>query len=173
MNPPFRILCVCMANVCRSPTAEAVLRRQLRDRGLGGRVEVASAGTHGFRTGEAADRRTSAAAWARGYDLAEIRARKIGWRDFDTFDLILAMDHSNLAGLRRLATAEQAGRLRLLMEFSRNYAEAEVPDPLLTLGSSFEHVLAMIEDACRGVVDAVETRIGGAPVRPGSSRPTP
>jgi protein-tyrosine phosphatase len=144
-----------MANVCRSPTAEAVLRRMLRDHGLGARVEVASAGTHGFRTGEAADRRTSAAALARGYDLSGIRARRIGWRDFDTFDLILAMDRSNLAGLRRLSTAEQAGRLRLLMDYSRNYAEDEVPDPLLTLGSSFEQVLAMIEDGCRGVVAAV------------------
>lgn len=160
MNKPYRILCVCMGNVCRSPAAEAVLRHLLEKNGLGGQVEVASAATHGYRVGEACDARTQRAAWARGYDLSQARARKIGWQDLDDFDLILAMDKSNLQSLRRMATEAQQGRIRLLMDFANNFAEDEIPDPYLTLGGSFEHVLDMIEDAANGLVAKLKAKLG-------------
>lgn len=152
MKYPYRILCVCMGNVCRSPTAEAVLRKLIRDAHLEDRVEVASAGTHGYRVGEASDARSQRVAMAKGYDLSQIRAQKIGWQDLEDFDLILAMDKSNLYNLRRMATAGQQGKIRLLMEFAKRSGEAEIPDPYTTLGQSFEHVLELIEDAAQGVV---------------------
>lgn len=162
MNRTYRVLCVCMGNVCRSPTAEAVLRRLIQQHQLQGKIEVDSAGTHGYRVGEACDGRTQQRTRERGYDLSSMRARKIGWQDFDYFDLILAMDKGNLYNLRRIATEEQQGRIHLLMEFARNFVEEEVPDPLVTLGESFDHVLAMIEDACAGVIDHAESCLAGA-----------
>ncbi|PKO47485.1 MAG: phosphotyrosine protein phosphatase [Betaproteobacteria bacterium HGW-Betaproteobacteria-4] len=153
MKTPFRILCVCMSNVCRSPTAEAVLRQLIEQNGLAGRIEVCSAGTHGFRAGEACDTNSQRVARAKGYDLSRIRARRIGWQDLDYFDLILAMDRTNLYNLRRMATEEQLMRIRLLMDYARRFPEDEVPDPYLTLGGRFELVLDMIEDAVSGLVD--------------------
>lgn len=156
MQTPYRILCVCMGNVYRSPAAEVVLRSLLCDRGLGDRVEVASAGTHAHRTGEACDARARQLAWARGYDLSRARARKIGWQDFDDFDLILSMDRNNLASLRRMATEAQQGKIRLFMDYATAFAEEEILDPCTTLGGSFEHALDLVEDAAKGVVASLE-----------------
>lgn len=160
MKTPYRILCVCMGNVCRSPTTEAVLKRLLSDNNLAGNIEVASAGTHGYRVGEASDARIQRIAGARGYDLSQIRAQKIGWQDLDCFDLILAMDKSNLYNLRRMATEAQQGKIRLLMDYATTFDEDEVPDPYTTLGQSFERTLDMIEDAAKGVVERLKTEIG-------------
>ncbi len=156
MKIPFRILCVCMSNVCRSPTAEAVLRQLIAQNGLADRIEVCSAGTHGYRVGEASDTNSQRVARARGYDLSQIRARRIGWQDLDYFDLILAMDRTNLYNLRRMATEEQLMRIRLIMDYARRFDEDEVPDPYLTLGGRFELVLEMIEDAAKGLVDELK-----------------
>jgi protein-tyrosine phosphatase len=152
MQAPFRILCVCMGNVCRSPTAEAVLRRLIENNELDDRIEVSSAGTHGYRVGEASDARSQQVAWAKGYDLSPIRARKIGWQDLEDFDLILAMDKSNLHKLRRMATEAQQGKIRLFMDYANHFTENEVPDPYLKLGGRFEVVLEMIEDAASGLI---------------------
>lgn len=151
-----------MGNVCRSPSAEAVLRRLIEKNDLGGKVEVASAGTHGYRVGEASDARSQRVAWARGYDLSPIRARKIGWQDFEDFDLILAMDKSNLDKLRRMATEAQQPRIRLFMDYARNFTKDEVPDPYLTLGGSFELVLDMIEDGAHGLIEELKRQFGTA-----------
>jgi protein-tyrosine phosphatase len=156
MKIPFRILCVCMSNVCRSPTAEAVLRLMLERNGLGDRIEVCSAGTHGYRVGDACDTNSQRVARAGGYDLSQIRARRIGWQDMEYFDLILAMDRTNLYNLRRMATEEQLIRIRLMMDYAIRFAEDEVPDPYLTLGGRFELVLDMIEDAASGLVDELK-----------------
>lgn len=162
MANPFRILCVCMSNVCRSPTAEAVLRQLIEKNGLGDRIEVSSAGTHGYRAGDACDSNSQRAAWARGYDLSSIRARRIGWQDLEDFDLILAMDRTNLYNLRRMATEEQLMRIRLLMDYATHFTENEVPDPYLTLGARFELVLEMIEDAASGLVDELKRQFDPA-----------
>ena len=156
MQRPFRILCVCMSNVCRSPTAEAVLRKLLEKNNLSDRIEVCSAGTHGYRVGEACDANSQRVAWARGYDLSQIRARRIGWQDLEYFDLILAMDRTNLYNLRRMATEEQLMHIRLLMDYARGFTEDEVPDPYLTLGGRFELVMDMIEDAMTGLVEELK-----------------
>lgn len=156
MKKPYRILCVCMNNVCRSPMAEVVLRKCLIQAGLGGRVEVASAATHGFRVGDVCDSKTHLAAQARGYNVTLMRAQKIGWQDFEYFDLILAMDQNNLSNLRRMTTEEQQRRIRLFLDFSEKFHGQDVPDPYLTLGASFEDVLDRIEDGARGVVEFLE-----------------
>lgn len=153
MTAPFRILCVCMSNVCRSPTAEAVLRKLIEKNGLATRIEVCSAGTHGYRAGDCCDANSQRVASAKGYDLSQIRARRIGWQDLEYFDLILAMDRNNLYNLRRLATEEQLMRIRLVMDYATHFTEDEVPDPYLTLGGRFELVLNMIEDAANGLID--------------------
>jgi protein-tyrosine phosphatase len=163
ITTPFRILCVCMSNVCRSPTAEVVLRQMIEKSGLGDRIEVSSAGTHGYRAGDSCDPNSQRAAWARGYDLSSIRARRIGWQDLEDFDLILAMDRSNLYNLRRMATEEQLMRIRLLMDYATHFTEDEVPDPYFTLGARFELVLDMIEDAASGLVEELQCQLGTLP----------
>ena len=162
MATPFRILCVCMSNVCRSPTAEAVLRHLIARKGLADRIEVSSAGTHGYRAGDACDPNSQRAAWAKGYDLSSIRARRIGWQDLEDFDLILAMDRTNLYNLRRMATEDQLMRIRLLMDYATHFTEDEVPDPYLTLGARFDLVLEMIEDAASGLIEELRRQLDPA-----------
>src|SRR5690606_13488103 len=92
----MRVLFVCLGNICRSPTAEGVLRHKLHEAGLVGQVQVDSAGTGDWHVGKAPDARTRVAAQRRGYDLSQLRARQVAAEDFARFDLILAMDESNL-----------------------------------------------------------------------------
>jgi len=149
-----RVLMVCMGNICRSPTAEAVLRHKLREAGLEGVVTVDSAGTHGhWHAGEAPDRRSQAHAARRGYDLSGLRARQVVDADFDQFDLILAMDWDNLALLEDMCPPPARARLRRLTEHCRRRASPVVPDPYSGGVDDFEQVLDLVEDACDGLVD--------------------
>ncbi|MDE1545992.1 low molecular weight phosphotyrosine protein phosphatase [Dechloromonas agitata] len=156
----FRVLLVCMGNICRSPTAEGVLRHFIKNNRLGDKVEVDSAGTHGYHVGEAPDSRTQRAASARGYNLSQLRARKVARQDLDYFDLILAMDKSNLDNLRRMATPEQQERIGLFMHYARNFDDDEVPDPYYGLGHGFDLVLDMVEDASLGLIEDIKQRLG-------------
>jgi protein-tyrosine phosphatase len=156
----MKILFCCMGNICRSPTAEAVFRRLIEQRGLAEKVLADSAGTHGYHLGEAPDPRTQQAAKARGYDLSGLRARKVAPADLEFFDLILAMDHSNLDVLRRLCPPDRQHRLKLFMSYARNFDDDEVPDPYYGLGHGFDLVLDMVEDAAHGLVDAVARELG-------------
>jgi len=156
----FRVLLVCMGNICRSPTAEGVLRKYIKNSGLGDKVEVDSAGTHGYHVGEAPDSRTQRAASARGYNLTQLRARKVARQDLDYFDLILAMDKSNLDNLWRMATPEQKERIKLFMDYAKNFDDDEVPDPYYGLGHGFDLVLDMVEDAAQGLIEEIKQKIG-------------
>lgn len=156
----MKILFCCMGNICRSPTAEAVFRRLIEQRGLEDKVLADSAGTHGYHVGEAPDPRTQQAARARGYDLSGLRARKVAPADLDFFDLILAMDRSNLDVLRRLCPPDRQHRVKLFMSYARNFDDDEVPDPYYGLGHGFDLVLDMVEDAAQGLVDAVARELG-------------
>lgn len=151
--PTTRVLMVCMGNICRSPTAEAVLRAQAALRGLARRVEVDSAGTHGWHAGEPPDPRAQAHGARRGYDLAPLRARRVQAADFERFDLILAMDRGNLAQLLELRPPGAGARVELLMRFARRHAVDEVPDPYYGAADGFERVLDLVEDACEGLLD--------------------
>jgi len=155
----YAILMCCMGNICRSPTAEGVLRAKLEAAGLADRVELDSAGTHDYHVGRAPDARSQRHALRRGYDLSALRARQVGVADFERFDLVLAMDHANLAALQVLHPGASADRLRLLMSFSTRHDAEEVPDPYYGEGDGFERVLDYIEDACDGVIDMLRGRL--------------
>ena len=129
-NGKFRILFVCMGNICRSPTAEGVMRKLIDDAGLQGEVEVDSAGTHEYHIGASPDGRSQATAKARGYDLSGLRARQVNDRDFENYDLLLAMDLDNLMLLQERCPAEHQSKLRLLMSYAREIKAPVVPDPI-------------------------------------------
>ncbi|HQO29067.1 MAG TPA: low molecular weight protein-tyrosine-phosphatase [Accumulibacter sp.] len=155
----IKVLFVCMGNICRSPTAEGVLRHLVREKGLEDRIEVDSAGTHGYHVGEAPDQRTQRAAASRHYDLSEMRARRVAAQDLAYFDLILAMDRNNLDVLKRICPADKHDRLGLLMKYAHNFDDDEVPDPYYGLGHGFDLVLDMIEDATSGLLEHLEERL--------------
>lgn len=158
----YRVLFVCMGNICRSPTAEGVLRQFVRQNNLGDKVEVDSAGTHGYHVGEAPDSRTQRAAAVRGYNLSQLRARKVARQDLDYFDLVLAMDKNNLDNLQRLASPEQQEKIKLFMDFSRNFDDNEVPDPYYGLGHGFDLVLDMVEDAAQGLIEDIKDKLANS-----------
>jgi protein-tyrosine phosphatase len=143
----MRILFVCMGNICRSPTAEGIMRRLIADAGLEDVVEVDSAGTGGWHAGEPPDARATEAARRRGVAL-EGGARQVRPADFDRFDLIVAMDRDNLRDLQAMARDESAReKLRLLA------ADQDVPDPYYGGDRGFETVLDMVGAACRELLD--------------------
>lgn len=148
-----RVLMVCMGNICRSPTAEAVLRAKLKQAGLLGRVMVDSAGTHGYHTGEAPDPRAIAAGSRRGYELSTLRARPVVPEDFRRFHWLLAMDEDNLAWLQRKAPSDHGARVELLLAHAQHpRGETRVPDPYYGGPAGFDRVLDLVEDACDGFV---------------------
>ncbi len=153
----MKILFVCLGNICRSPTAEAVFRtiaaRELADHEL----TIDSAGTAGYHVGEPPDRRTSEAAARRGYDLSGLRARMVEPEDFERFDLILAMDRQNLRTLERRAPVQVRERIRLFLDYAPEAGETEVPDPYYGGANGFEHVLDLIEAASRGLCAALRS----------------
>jgi protein-tyrosine phosphatase len=153
----IRLLFVCMGNICRSPTAEGVMRGLLREQGLEDVVELDSAGTGAWHVGDPPDARATAAAQARGVTLAG-QARQICARDFSDYDLILAADRRNLRDLQAILPADARAKLHLLREFdpaSAGGADLDVPDPYYGGDDGFEHVLDLVEAACRGLLDAL------------------
>ena len=154
----MRVLFVCLGNICRSPTAEGVLRHKLREAGLQARVEVDSAGTGDWHVGKAADLRTRQAAQQRGYDLSALRGRQVQAADFNAFDLILAMDNINLRDLQQLRPGNATAELDL---FLRRYQLQldEVPDPYYGGADGFEQVLDLIEQACEGLLREIKGQL--------------
>lgn len=153
------VLLVCMGNICRSPTAEGVLRAQAQRLGLARQFEFDSAGTLGAHLGEAPDRRALQAAARRGYDLSRLKARRVTVEDFWRFDLILAMDRDNLAALERLRPRDGRAELALFMSYAAGVApNDEVPDPYYGGSDGFERVLDLCESAARGVLQQVIQR---------------
>lgn len=158
-----RVLMVCMGNICRSPTAEAVLRHRLAQAGLADVVAVDSAGTHAHHLGSAPDVRSSEAGARRGYALTDLRARKVLPQDYASFDLLLAMDWDNLALLEENCPSDLRHRLRRLTEFiPHSHALAGspvVPDPYYGGPKGFEHVLDLVEASCDGLIAHLQMRL--------------
>jgi protein-tyrosine phosphatase len=142
-----RVLFVCTGNICRSPTAEAVARKMAADRGVADQFVFDSAGLESFHVGEAPDRRARARALLKGYDLSDLRARRVAPSDFNDFDLIIAMDRGHMDALDRLCPASCRGKLRLFMSYSAAFADLDVPDPYYGRDKEFDRVLDMCEDA--------------------------
>jgi protein-tyrosine phosphatase len=150
-----QILFVCMGNICRSPTAEGVMRKYVNELGLSQQIIVDSAGTHDYHVGEAPDPRAQIAAKRRGYDLSGLRARQVEAADFERFDLVLAMDFNNLAALQAWCPPELEKKIGLLMPYAQSRHATIVHDPYYRSDRDFDHVLDAIEDACKGLLDAV------------------
>ena len=154
----MRLLFVCLGNICRSPTAEGVMRRLVREAGLEDRIELDSAGTGDWHIGSPPDPRATAAAQRRGTVL-DGSARTVGEADFNRFDLLLAADRANERELLARAPDDAArARVRLLRSFdpaSVERGELEVPDPYYGADGGFDEVLDIVEAACRGLLDEI------------------
>ena len=153
------VLFVCTGNICRSPTAEGVFRQYLLTNSLQDKVRTDSAGTHDYHSGEPPDRRAIAHASSRGYDISGLRARQVTARDFEDFDLVLAMDRGHLRFMEQLCAPEHRGKLRLYLDFA-GMKDADVPDPYGGGADGFELVLDMVEAASRGLIDHLRSHLG-------------
>jgi protein-tyrosine phosphatase len=160
MTAPLHILFVCMGNICRSPTAEGVLRAKVAQAGLQDHVKIDSAGTHNYHPGSPPDERSQRHGLARGYDLSKLRARQILDADYAEFDMIFAMDWDNLALMQADCPPKHAHKLQLFMQHadqSRALGEI-VPDPYSGGAAGFEHVLDLLEAGSDGLVAKLRNR---------------
>lgn len=160
-NTQLRVLMVCMGNICRSPMAEAVLRGKLDRAGLAKLVAVDSAGTIDAHRGSPPDPRGVQRAAQRGYSLAGQKSRPLRPDDFSRFDLLLGMDHANLAVMRERCPPQSQGRLGLLLDYEPGLGEQEVPDPYYASAEAFDLALDLIEPACEGLLLDIRRRVDG------------
>ena len=149
------VLFVCMGNICRSPTAQGVFRKLVEDAGLEELIEIDSCGTHAYHVGKEPDPRARETALRRGLDISDLRARQIQPEDFERFDYILAMDEDNHYALSLICPLEHQEKLQLFMEFAPHWGEREVPDPYYGGETGFEQVFDMVEEAARGLLEAI------------------
>ncbi len=150
-----------MGNICRSPMAQVVLKTQAARAGTASTVSIDSAGTHASHFGEKPDPRGEAALLRRGYEMGRIRSRKVSERDFERFDLILAMDASNLASMRQICPPDHAHKLNLFLEFGapsdKDGSALDVPDPYYGNASGFDRVLDLCEIGAQQILAKINT----------------
>lgn len=152
---PFRVLFICMGNICRSPAAEIIFRKQVADAGLDATIGIDSAGTIGYHAGKGPDPRMADTLRRRGYPIAG-RSRQVTARDLAEFDLILAADEENLADLRRLdRPGLHRDKIRLLVDSCVEKEASHVPDPYYGGQQGFEEVADLVEDACAGLLEEI------------------
>lgn len=154
-TPRVRVLFVCMGNICRSPTAQGVFAKLVMEEGLGHLIEIDSAGTHAYHTGEPPDPRARQTAQRRGIDLSTQRARRAIAEDFEAFDYVLAMDEDNHRALSELCPPGYETKLRLFMDYAPHLEYREVPDPYYGGANGFEAVFDMVDEAARGLLEAI------------------
>lgn len=156
MNTPYRILFVCLGNICRSPAAEAVMHSLAIRKGVRDQLEIDSAGTYGGHAGELPDRRMRVHANIRGYDLFH-RSRKVKTSDFDNFDIIVTMDDSNYDTLRHMApTVEDEKKVVRMIDYVKTFPQFDsVPDPYYSGAEGFETVLDLLEEGCRNLLESI------------------
>lgn len=158
-SAPFRLLFVCLGNICRSAAAHAVMSSVVEKAGLSAQIEIDSAGTAGWHMGKLPDDRMRLAGQARGYTL-DHAARQIQPADLAHFDLVLAMDRDNQRNILALDRSQQfTKKVRLFCEFCTEHDAQEVPDPYYGGPEGFEHVLDLIEDSCQGILLEAKTRL--------------
>lgn len=153
MKQSTSVLFVCLGNICRSPTAEAVFKHKAAEAGLD--LFIDSAGTHGYHIGKQPDKRSQAAGVERGYSFKGLKCRRVQEGDFEEFDYILAMDESNLTNLHGMCPAQYHEKVRLFLDFC-DEDEKEVPDPYYGGKKGFELVLDLIESASDGLVEHIK-----------------
>jgi len=154
MIPP-KVLFICLGNICRSPTAEAVFRSRADAAGLD--VYIDSAGTSGWHIGEPPDPRSIEAGEARGYSFKGQASRKVIRADFGEFDHVLAMDWNNIEALKKICPESYLSRIGLFLDYVPNASTREVPDPYYGGGDGFTRVLDLIEQASDGLIAALKT----------------
>lgn len=150
------VLFICTGNICRSPTAEGILRKRAEELGLD--VAVDSAGTHGYHVGDAPDPRSVKAALKRGYDISKLRARRISSVDFEHFDFVIALDDEHMRLMRRNCPPDLHHKLYEMMAFAPGTAHREVPDPYYGPADGFELVLDLLEAAIEGLLREIQAR---------------
>ncbi|GAA3934769.1 low molecular weight protein-tyrosine-phosphatase [Litoribacillus peritrichatus] len=155
----MKILFVCLGNICRSPTADGVFRKVIKQAGLDGAVYVDSAGTAGWHIGKSPDGRSSEVALSRGYDLSLLRSRQVSSDDFSEFDLLLAMDSDNYSDLLSLCPNEHRHKVKKFLSYSSILPDGDVPDPYYGGEAGFERVLDLVEEACEALLRDVQGRV--------------
>lgn len=152
----YKILFVCLGNICRSPAAEGILKRMVREQRLEDKISVDSAGTSGYHYGDLPDHRMRQHGARRGYKFDSL-SRRFTSRDFDRFDVILAMDDSNYHNIMRLAPdLESEKKVYRMVDFSNRFGHDHIPDPYYSGADGFELVLDLLEDACEGLLDKLK-----------------
>ncbi|MBL0141458.1 MAG: low molecular weight phosphotyrosine protein phosphatase [Betaproteobacteria bacterium] len=142
---------ICTANICRSPTAEGVLKKLLVTRGVASRFQVDSAGTHDYHVGKPPFPLAVERAKLRGYDLTHIVSRKVTGDDFEHFDLILGMGREHISSLRQIAPTRLKQKIELFLDYGDSYHGQDIPDPYGGQARDFDLVLDMVEDGCNGL----------------------
>lgn len=156
MEEMVKVIFVCLGNICRSPSGEAVMNSVIKKEGLSDQIICDSAGTIAYHAGEKADPRMRKHASKRGYDLTSI-ARKFTIEDFSDFDYIIAMDRSNYVDLLALDKESKfVNKISMMTSYCTNFDEEEVPDPYYGGPQGFEHVLDLLEDACKGLLEKIK-----------------
>ena len=155
-----KILFVCMGNICRSPSAEAVFTGLIKQNGLSGNFEIDSAGTSAYHVGENADRRMQSYAVKRGYNLTSIARQFNPETDFDHFDYIIAMDDDNTYSLKDMARDEaDLKKISKITDFRKEWDYDYVPDPYYGGSEGFELVLDLLEDSCQGFLEKLKKQV--------------
>lgn len=155
-NNKYRILFVCLGNICRSPAGEGIMQHIVSSKNLQERIEIESAGTSGYHNGELPDQRMRNYGAKRGYKFDSL-SRKFMVNDFDKFDLIITMDDNNFNNITRLSPdLESKEKIHRMVEFSQKYSRDHIPDPYYMGDEGFDLVLNLLEDACQGLMKHIE-----------------
>ena len=155
--PVVKVLMVCLGNICRSPTAHGVLDKIIKNSNLEEYIKVDSAGTGDWHIGESPDNRAITAAAKRGYQIGTYKARQVCSSDFEIYNYILAMDHTNLLDLKRMCPASHQTKLQLLLTWGDSLHDT-VPDPFYSGDEDFNLVLDLVEDACAKLLQHIKDR---------------
>lgn len=169
--PAKSILFVCLGNICRSPIAEGIFRHIASKAGVFDNFVIDSAGLGSWHVGQPPDRRAQEALASRGIDISDLRARQVSLVDFERFDLILAMDRANRAGLMKLAPKDRADKIHLFMECAPNLGVQEIPDPFFGDREGFDYVVQLVDAACRGLLRRVTSTPKPAQIIAPASQP--
>lgn len=150
-----KLLFVCLGNICRSPAAEGIMKKKVKEAGLENFIEVDSAGITGYHEGELPDQRMRTYAARRGYQLIS-RSRPVKYNDFFEFDLIIGMDDSNIRHLMQKApNPESQQKIHRMTDYCKKYANDHIPDPYYGGANGFELVLDLLEDSCDGLLEII------------------
>ncbi len=152
----FKILFVCTGNICRSPTADGIMKKIIADNGLSNKVIVDSAGTHGYHVNSPPDNRATATAKANGIDISNLRARMINTNDFLEFDIMLAMDRGHLEFMQQMQPSASKAKIDIFLNYAQNIDEIDVPDPYYGTGDGFQYVFDLIQNGCDGLLKNIK-----------------